>query len=152
MPGAAGRGRSPRITSAGLPGRQGDGRRGRGPTVLPVLGADTIVVLGQGAGETLRPARCTKDMLELLSGKVHQVMTAVAWLPRIALRRAVGDHQCGVFRKLDEAEIEAYWRTGEPGDKAGRHAIQGISRQSSSAASRGAQRRGRSVPAGARIC
>src|SRR5690606_10504624 len=48
------------------------------PTMLPVLGADTIVVLGDRVLEKPSDLLDAKDMLEALSGKVHQVMTAVA--------------------------------------------------------------------------
>ena len=48
------------------------------PTALPVLGADTIVVLGDRVLEKPSDLLDAKDMLEALSGKVHQVMTAVA--------------------------------------------------------------------------
>ncbi|MFM5641426.1 nucleoside triphosphate pyrophosphatase [Aeromonas veronii] len=95
------------------------------PTALPVLGADTIVVLGDRVLEKPSDLLDAKDMLESLSGKVHQVMTAVALASK---------DRCDVrlvttnvaFRKLDEAEIEAYWQTGEPCDKAGAYGIQGI--------------------------
>ena len=95
------------------------------PTALPVLGADTIVVLGDRVLEKPSDLLDAKDMLEALSGKVHQVMTAVALAtPERCDVRLVTTNVA--FRKLDEAEIEAYWRTGEPCDKAGAYAIQGI--------------------------
>ncbi len=94
------------------------------PTALPVLGADTIVVLGSGCWRN-RPICSTPGHVEALSGKVHQVMTAVALAtPERCDVRLVTTNVA--FRKLDEAEIEAYWRTGEPCDKAGAYAIQGI--------------------------
>ena len=83
------------------------------PTMLPVLGADTIVVLGDRVLEKPSDLLDAKDMLEALSGKVHQVMTAVALAtPDRCDVRLVTTNVA--FRKLDEAEIEAYWRTGEP--------------------------------------
>jgi len=95
------------------------------PTALPVLGADTIVVLGDRVLEKPSDLLDAKDMLEALSGKVHQVMTAVALAtPERCDVRLVTTNVA--FRKLDEAEVEAYWRTGEPCDKAGAYAIQGI--------------------------
>ncbi|WP_439836008.1 Maf family protein [Aeromonas caviae] len=95
------------------------------PTALPVLGADTIVVLGERVLEKPSDLLDAKDMLEALSGRVHQVMTAVALAtPERCDVRLVTTNVA--FRKLDEAEIEAYWRTGEPCDKAGAYAIQGI--------------------------
>jgi septum formation protein len=91
---------------------------------LPVLGADTAVVVDGrllGKPESLAHAR---EMLELLSGREHQVMTAVALVRE---REAVQLSMSRVwFRPLSEKEIDAYWRTGEPQDKAGAYAIQGV--------------------------
>jgi septum formation protein len=54
-------------------------RRGRtGPRDLPVLGADTIVILNGEVLEKPRDAGHAAEMLRMLSGKTHQVMTAVA--------------------------------------------------------------------------
>lgn len=95
------------------------------PVALPVLGADTIVVLGDRVLEKPSDLLDAKDMLEALSGRVHQVMTAVALASagRCDVRLVTTNV---AFRKLDEAEIEAYWQTGEPCDKAGAYGIQGI--------------------------
>jgi len=91
---------------------------------LPVLGADTAVVVDGrplGKPESLAHAR---EMLQLLSGREHQVMSAVALVrSREAVRLSVSRVW---FRPLSEHEIDAYWRTGEPQDKAGAYAIQGI--------------------------
>jgi septum formation protein len=92
-----------------------------------VIGADTIVVLGDqvlGKPVDLDDAR---RMLRLLSGVSHQVMTG------IAVRRAGPDAvllsdvvQTEVtFRRLTDNEIEAYLLTGEAMDKAGAYGIQG---------------------------
>ena len=92
---------------------------------LPVLGADTIVVLDGRVLEKPRDQADAEQMLAALSGRSHQVMTAVALAtPERCDVRLVTTNVA--FRKLDEAEIEAYWRTGEPCDKAGAYAIQGI--------------------------
>jgi len=103
-------------------------RTGRGglpaDNILPVMGADTIVV----AGELLlgKPAdrAAAVAMLQLLSGSTHRVITAVA---------LAGDHEASrmninevTFRTLTRRECEAYWETGEPRDKAGAYAIQGL--------------------------
>lgn len=95
------------------------------PAALPVLGADTIVVLGDRVLEKPSDLLDAKDMLEALSGRVHQVMTAVALASagRCDVRLVTTNV---AFRKLDEAEVEAYWQTGEPCDKAGAYGIQGI--------------------------
>lgn len=91
---------------------------------LPVLGSDTTVVvdrtiLGKPADEN----DCVR-MLELLSGRTHQVHTAVAVRSPVGseVRLSVSDVS---FRSLSQAEMRAYWRTGEPADKAGGYAIQG---------------------------
>jgi len=91
----------------------------------PVLGADTIVVVDGlilGKPEDLQDFR---RMMALLSGRQHQVITAVA------LVTAENCYQTYVatdvfFRPLTKAEIEAYWQSGEPQDKAGGYGIQGI--------------------------
>ena len=91
---------------------------------LPVLGADTAVVIDGrplGKPENLAHAR---QMLQLLSGREHRVMSAVALVKN---RKTVQLSVSRVwFRPLSENEIDAYWRTGEPQDKAGAYAIQGV--------------------------
>lgn len=91
----------------------------------PVLGADTIVVAdGQilGKPENLQDFR---RMMALLSGRRHQVITAVALVtPERCLQTYVSTEV--FFRPLTAAEIEAYWQSGEPQDKAGGYGIQGI--------------------------
>lgn len=91
----------------------------------PVLGADTIVVSNDEILEKPRDAVHAAAMLRQLAGSTHQVMTAVALLSdtQASIKLSVTDV---VFRPLDEAEISAYWRSGEPQDKAGGYAIQGL--------------------------
>jgi septum formation protein len=91
---------------------------------LPVLAADTTVVLD---GLTLGKPRDRDDalgMLARLSGRTHEVLTAVALATGagIALRVSVSSVR---FRALSAEECAAYWETGEPRDKAGAYAIQG---------------------------
>jgi septum formation protein len=64
-------------------------------------------------------------MLRKLAGATHQVMTAVAMIveQKCTIKLSVTDV---VFRPLTEIEIAAYWHTGEPCDKAGGYAIQGL--------------------------
>lgn len=90
----------------------------------PVLGADTSVVI---AGEVLGKPRDREhglQMLERLSGRSHQVMTAIALVEgaREATRLSVSTV---VFCTTTLAERTAYWETGEPLGKAGGYAIQG---------------------------
>lgn len=93
---------------------------------LLLLAADTTVALG---GEIFgKPANAedARQMLAKLSGRTHEVITAVALLclPEGALR--VADATTRVtFRPLSDAEVEAYVASGEPRDKAGAYAIQG---------------------------
>ncbi|MGP7734469.1 Maf family protein [Oceanimonas smirnovii] len=95
------------------------------PMPLPVLGGDTIVVLNDEVLEKPRNEAHGKAMLARLSGRTHQVMTAMA---------LAADGGCEVvlvttevtFRCLSEADIDRYWRTGEPADKAGGYGIQGV--------------------------
>ena len=92
---------------------------------LPVLSADTIVLLD---GEVLgKPADEAEGlaMLGRLSGRTHEVLTAVA-LTRAARAQGLRVSSSAVrFRTLTRAECLAYWRTGEGRDKAGGYAIQG---------------------------
>ncbi|MBV8044830.1 nucleoside triphosphate pyrophosphatase, partial [Pluralibacter sp.] len=92
---------------------------------LPVLGADTIVVLNGEVLEKPCDAAHAAAMLRQLSGQTHQVMTAVA----LADRQQVID--CLVmtdvtFRVLSDEEIAGYIASGEPMDKAGAYGIQGL--------------------------
>ena len=89
----------------------------------PVLGADTSVCIkGEILGKPQSKAEA-KAMLKKLSGQRHEVMTGVAI---IGEKQSVCVNVSQVsFRDLSEQEIEAYWATGEPRDKAGGYAIQG---------------------------
>lgn len=92
---------------------------------LPVLGADTIVVLeGKIFG---KPAdrRQACSMLSALSGKTHEVFTAVSMVRGSVVETLISHSQVR-FRDLEATEIEAYWQSGEPEDKAGAYAIQGL--------------------------
>ena len=89
-----------------------------------VVAADTIVVC---AGRTLGKPRTeaeAKEMLRLLSGRDHQVMTGMTVLrgDRAVTCTEVTDIH---FRELSDKEIESYIATGEPMDKAGSYGIQG---------------------------
>ena len=93
-------------------------------TAQPVLGADTLISLdGQPLGKPAdRDAGLA--MLARLSGRTHEVHTAVALIH--AGREAVRLNRSRVqLRELTPAEQAAYWATGEPADKAGGYAIQG---------------------------
>lgn len=90
-----------------------------------VLGADTIVVVdGEILGKPVDPREATR-MLGLLSGRSHQVTTAVSVVApgRGAETRSLTTHVH--FRELEDREIREYVAGGEPLDKAGAYAIQG---------------------------
>jgi septum formation protein len=95
------------------------------PQDLPVLGADTIVVLNGEVLEKPQDAAHAAAMLSKLSGQTHQVMTAVA------LADKQRELDCLVttdvtFRKMTAEEISHYIASGEPMDKAGAYGIQGL--------------------------
>ena len=92
---------------------------------LPVLGADTIVVLDEQVLEKPRDQQDAERMLTALSGRQHQVMTAVAvaGVTGVSVTLVTTDV---TFRVLSANEITEYWHTGEPADKAGSYGIQGL--------------------------
>ncbi len=90
----------------------------------PVLGADTAVVVGeQVLGKPGSREECLA-MMQLLSGRWHRVLTAVALIAADGERTDLSESRV-TFRTLDESEALGYWHTGEPRDKAGGYAIQG---------------------------
>jgi septum formation protein len=99
----------------------------RRPAELAVLAADTTVVSdGEILGKPQSLSEAT-SMLERLSGRTHEVMTAIAMQEAGAERQQVRTVVSQVtFRTLSQEEIIAYWQTGEPRDKAGAYAIQGL--------------------------
>ena len=90
----------------------------------PVLAADTTVALD---GEVFGKPSGRDDavaMLSRLSGRTHQVHTAVALLHASGGATRVSSSQVSM-REISAAELDWYWQTGEPCDKAGGYAIQG---------------------------
>lgn len=88
-----------------------------------VLAADTEVVIGDQLLGKPRDATHAVDMLQNLSGRTHQVLSAVALID-------MEEHSClnisrVSFRKLTQEECRNYCDSGEPLDKAGAYAIQG---------------------------
>lgn len=92
---------------------------------LPVLGADTIVVLNDTILGKPENKNDYLRMMRLLSGKTHEVMTAVAIVQESQIETACSISHVS-FRDISAAEAEAYWHTNEPQDKAGGYAIQGV--------------------------
>lgn len=92
---------------------------------LPVLAADTAVVLDDtilGKAEQIHDAVA---MLKRLSGRSHRVYSGVALIDSRGEARSVVNMSRVVFRALSAEEIRAYCETGEPLGKAGGYAIQG---------------------------
>ena len=89
-----------------------------------VLGADTIVVADEHVLEKPADAADAARMLRLLSGRTHQVTTAVC-LVGPGVEDTAAETTEVVMTSLSEEEIRAYVATGEPMDKAGAYAIQG---------------------------
>jgi septum formation protein len=90
----------------------------------PVLAADTTVALGD---EILGKPVDRDDavrILRRLSGRDHEVHTAVALLHEGGADARLSTSIVS-FRELGAAEIDWYWNTGEPADKAGAYAVQG---------------------------
>jgi septum formation protein len=97
----------------------------RADSGLPVLGADTIVVVdGTMFGKPDDRAHGLA-MLATLSGRSHEVLSAVALADAGGVALAVSASAVR-FRTLSAAECHAYWDSGEPHDKAGAYAIQGL--------------------------
>ncbi len=90
-----------------------------------VLGADTAVVKGKEVLGKPRNKAHFLQMMQMLSGCTHQVISAIALFGN--------DHYCQqslsisqvTFREITDSEIQRYWQSGEPADKAGGYAIQG---------------------------
>lgn len=92
---------------------------------LPTLGADTAVVRDGAILGKPRDREHAAAMLRSLSGRDHQVLTAAAVTGPAGLLDVWVSTRV-VMREISEAEIDAYWATGEPADKAGGYAIQGL--------------------------
>jgi septum formation protein len=92
---------------------------------LPILAADTSVVLNNQIMGKPENQQHAQEMLLQLSGTTHQVYSAVSLRKNLTHWEAVNITEV-TFGKLTLAEIAAYWQTGEPCDKAGGYAIQGL--------------------------
>jgi septum formation protein len=90
-----------------------------------VLGADTIVVVDDHVLEKPRDPEHAACMLRLLSGRGHQVTTAVTLIDPYGRSRTRASTTDVYFREITDEEILNYVKSGEPMDKAGAYAIQG---------------------------
>jgi septum formation protein len=91
----------------------------------PVLVADTIVVIDELIMGKPASYEDSRRMLSMLSGRAHQVITKILIAYKGSLYSSISKSkvQCKI---ITDNEIEAYWQTGEPQDKAGSYGIQGI--------------------------
>ena len=92
---------------------------------LPVLAADTTVAIGDEIFGKPRDEADGIRMLAALSGRRHDVLTAVALSSNGRVETAISETRV-TFRALSVAECRDYWASGEPVDKAGAYAIQGL--------------------------
>ncbi len=90
-----------------------------------VLGADTVVVVDQHLLEKPNDKADAARMLRLLSGRTHQVITGVCLIAP-GFEQTEAEITQVVFCELSDAQIAAYVASGEPMDKAGAYAIQGM--------------------------
>ncbi|MGA1825357.1 MAG: Maf family protein [bacterium] len=91
-----------------------------------IIGADTIVVLGEKIFGKPRDVYEAKHMLSQLSGKTHSVITGLALINTQTNCRISESVETKVtFRSLETGEIDSYVASGEPMDKAGAYGIQG---------------------------
>jgi septum formation protein len=90
-----------------------------------ILAADTIVLQGDRVFGKPLDFEHAKSIWRALSGTQHQVMTAVCLMveEKMQVRVSVTDVEFGV---INETQMNQYWATGEPLDKAGAYAIQGL--------------------------
>jgi septum formation protein len=91
----------------------------------PVVAADTAVALGAELFSKPVDEADAVRMLTRLGGRTHEVWTAVAIADANRERVQLSRSEVS-FRAIDAREAAAYWRTGEPADKAGGYGIQGL--------------------------
>jgi len=92
-----------------------------------VLTADTLVALDGIMFGKPRTRREARSMLARLSGRTHQVCTAMVLMDAHTGSAVIGSQVSGVtIKRLSRAEIAGYVATGEPMDKAGAYGIQGL--------------------------
>ncbi len=102
-----------------------DRRQKQNESFLPVLGADTVVVIDNSI--LGKPANKTEafNMLTRLSGQTHEVLTAIS----LILKNKREIHALNIsrvtFNVLDEKDISYYVASGEADDKAGGYGVQG---------------------------
>ncbi|MEL7312788.1 MAG: Maf family protein [Pseudomonadota bacterium] len=93
---------------------------------LPVIGGDTVVAVGETRFDKPSGYEDAMETLKFLGGRTHDVHSAVAiaFADQVPTVSVVSSRV--TFRALKDAEIDAYWASGEPRGKAGAYAIQGL--------------------------
>lgn len=96
-----------------------------GKTSIAILAADTIVVQGDKVFGKPEDFAHAKRIWSALSANSHQVMTAVCLMvdAKIYVKLSITDVE---FGSISEPQMQQYWNSGEPCDKAGAYAIQGF--------------------------
>jgi septum formation protein len=94
-------------------------------TALPVLAADTAVVAGEVIMGKPTDREAAIGMLLSLAGREHRVLSGVALIAGRRERYRLSESRVR-FRAISRDEAAAYWASGEPADKAGGYAIQGL--------------------------
>ena len=92
---------------------------------LPIIGADTAVVIGDQVLGKPGSQDEAVQMLASLSGRSHTVLTGVA-LDYAGVVRTTTSLTEVRFREISPDEAQSYWQSGEPLDKAGAYAVQGV--------------------------
>jgi len=92
---------------------------------LAVLGADTLGVLNNELLVKPQDFEHAHYMLSNMSGNWHEILSAVALSYKGKTEIRLNSNKV-LFRQLSLKEIEDYWETGEPRDKAGAYAVQGL--------------------------
>jgi nucleoside triphosphate pyrophosphatase len=118
------RGEAPQAYVTRLARAKGEAVAGRAPGEL-ILSADTTVVLDGKIFEKPESPEHAVEMLSRLQSRTHEVMTAVAVAKNGDMADAL-DVSRVTFRPADVETLRAYVATGEPLDKAGAYAIQGL--------------------------
>lgn len=96
-----------------------------GYTDRPVLGSDTVVVIDNQSLVKPRDKADFMATLKRLSGQTHQVMTAIAFANNEHVISKVVTTDV-TFKNISDEELQNYWQSGEPHDKAGGYGIQGL--------------------------
>jgi septum formation protein len=92
---------------------------------IPVLGADTAILLDDSILGKPTDREDALRMLGAMSNRAHTVLTAICVCQDDKIVQMTSETLV-YFRKINTIEAEAYWESGEPADKAGAYAIQGL--------------------------